>query len=129
MLLCLAMYLTVAGLIILFTPKTWAFVAAGAALGILPSIFQAAPARVTVRTPRPQPWADFTRQWAALSRYRQQDGDPDVWLPDMPIWLKWPGDSIRLIVTENGLEVRGRRLLMQQLKRNFDRITQNGHAT
>jgi hypothetical protein len=127
MLLCLALYIVVAGAIVLFLPRAWLFILIGSAIGIVPSIIQAAPAHVAVRTPRPEPWAEFTRQWAALSRYRQQDDNPDVWLPDMPIWLKWPGDSIRLTVTENGLEVRGRRLLMQQLKRNFDRITKHGH--
>ena len=127
MLLCLALYIAVAGAIILFLPRAWLFILIGSAIGIGPSIIQAAPAHIAVRTPRPEPWAEFTRQWAALSRYEPKTGDANTWLPNMPVWIKWPGDSIRLTVTENGLEVRGRRLLMQQLKRNFDRITKNGH--
>jgi hypothetical protein len=126
-LILLVTYVFVAGAIMLIFPKAWLFIAAGSAIGVLPSIIQAAPARVTVRSPRPEPWADFTRQWVALNRYRQDGNNPDAWLPDMPIWMKWPGDSIRLRVTTDTLEVRGRRLLMRQLKRNYDRITERGH--
>src|SRR5256885_6181459 len=65
------------------------FMIAGGAMGMLPSIIQAAPARVTLRTPRPAPWADFTRQWATASRYLPSESDKDVWLPNMPFWIKW----------------------------------------
>ena len=125
--LLLAIYVVVIGAIILIAPRVWIFVAVGGAMGMLPSIIEAAPARVTLRTPRPEPWADFTRQWAASSRYLPDPGDNDVWFPNMPFWIKWPGDSLRLRVAQNELEVRGRRLLIRQLKRNFDRMTQLGH--
>ena len=103
------------------------FTAAGGFAGMLPSIWGSAPRRVMVRTPMPEAWADFTRQWAAASRYSQQDNDINLWLRDAPFWMKWPGESIRLRIGENMLEVSGRSFLMRQLKRNFERITAHGH--
>ena len=131
--LLLATYTAVVGTIALVAPNAmWhflvPFVAVGSALGALPSILMTAPCRLRVRTPRPEPWADFTRDWAKASRYRRQDGNPDIWLPDMPIWIRWPGDSMRLRITPEGLEVTGRRLMMRQLKRNYDRITERGYG-
>jgi hypothetical protein len=126
--LILAIYAIVVGMAALFGPRAaLPFVAIGSLTGMLPSIWAAIPSRVTARSPRPEPWADFTRNWAAASQYQQQEGNPDVWLPDMPVWIKWPGDSIRLRITSDGLEVTGRRLMMRQLKRNFDRISARGH--
>jgi hypothetical protein len=103
------------------------FTATGMLVGVLPSIWGTAPSRLFVRTPRPEPWADFTRQWAFASRYLPADGDADLWLPNMPFWIRWPGDRIRLKLGHDGLEVSGRLLLMRQLKRNFDRISARGH--
>jgi hypothetical protein len=103
------------------------FTATGMFIGMLPSIWASAPARLTVRTPRAEPWADFTRQWACASRYQSAEGDENLWLPNMPFWIRWPGDSIRLKLGQDGLEVTGRLQLMRQLKRNFDRISACGH--
>ena len=103
------------------------FTAIGALIGMLPSIWASAPSRLFVRTPRPETWAEFTREWASASRYRAAEGDNDVWLANMPIWVRWPGDRIQLRLGQDGLEVTGRLQLMRQLKRNFDRITARGH--
>jgi hypothetical protein len=135
MFLCLAIYVVITGAgtlaIMLAAPRAWMFVAVcsavGSAAGMLPSLIGSAPARVTVRTPNPELWADFTRQWAAASRYNQQDNETNLWLRDAPFWMKWPGESIRLRIGENKLEVTGKPFLMRQLKRNFDRITAHGH--
>jgi hypothetical protein len=45
----------------------------------------------------------------------------------MPIWVRWPGETLRLHIGEDMLEVCGTRRLMGQLKRNFDRISARGH--
>jgi hypothetical protein len=103
------------------------FTATGALIGMLPSIWASAPSRLFVRTPRPETWAEFTRAWALASRYRAAEGDNDLWLANMPIWVRWPGDRIQLRLDQDGLEVTGRLQLMRQLKRNFDRITARGH--
>ena len=103
------------------------FTATGAFVGTLPSIWASAPSRLFVRTPRPETWAEFTRQWASASRYRAAEGNNDLWLADMPIGVRWPGDRIQLRLGQDGLEVTGRLQLMRQLKRNFDRITARGH--
>lgn len=123
-----AMYAVGMGLFALFIHReVLPFTATGALVGMLPSIWASAPSRVFVRTPRPEPWAEFTREWASASRYRAADGGTDLWLADTPIWVRWPGDRIRLRLTDDGLEVTGRLQLMRQLKRNFDRITARGH--
>ena len=103
------------------------FTATGALIGMLPSIWGAAPCRLIVQSPRPEPWADFTRQWAAASDYRPRYDDANIWIPAMPVWRRWPGASIKLRISENALEIRGGRYQMRQLKRNFDRITARGH--
>jgi hypothetical protein len=124
----LAIYSIGMGIFALFIRRAaLPFTAAGAFVGMLPSIWGGIPCQVVVRTPRPEPWADFTRQWAAACSYRQEDDDPNMWLPEMPIWRRWPGASIQLRILENALEVRGGRHQMRQLKRNFDRITARGH--
>jgi hypothetical protein len=109
--LVLVIYAAITGLFSLFAPRgSLLFAAGGALIGMLPSIWEAVPSRLVVRTPRPQPWADFTREWVALSRYKQRSNDIDTWLPDNDV-----------------LEVEGARRLLGQLKRNFDRISARGH--
>jgi hypothetical protein len=122
--LILTVFAVIVGVGALFVPRAaLPFIAIGSLTGMLPSIWWASPSRVTVRTPRPQPWAEFTREWALTHRYRQKEDDLNVWLSDMPIWIRWPGETLRLHIGEDRLEVRGTRRLMRQLKRNFDRIS------
>ena len=124
----IAIYVIGLGIFALFVRReVLPFTAIGALIGMLPSIWAAAPSRLLVRTPRPEPWAEFTREWASASRYRTAEGDNDLWLADMPIWVRWPGDRIQLRLGQDGLEVTGRLQLMRQLKRNFDRISARGH--
>jgi len=126
--LVLAIYAVVMGMGALFVPRAaLPFVAIGSLTGMLPSIWAAIPSRMTVLTPRPQPWAEFTREWALTHKYRQKEDDQNVWLSDMPIWIRWPGETLRLHIGEDMLEVHGTRRLMGQLKRNFDRISVRGH--
>jgi hypothetical protein len=126
--LILAIYAIIVGMAALFFPRgALPFVAIGSLIGMLPSIWAAAPSRLTVRTPRPQPWAEFTHEWALTHKYRQKENDPNVWLSDMPIWIRWPVETLRLHIGQDLLEVRGTRRLMRQLKRNFDRISARGH--
>jgi hypothetical protein len=122
------MGVVMAGLFALVVPRAaLPFTVSGMLIGILPSIWASAPSRLFVRTPRSEPWADFTRQWAGASRYQSAEGDENLWLSTLPIWIRWPGDCIRLKPGQDGLEVTGRLQLMRQLKRNFDRITAHGH--
>lgn len=126
--LLVAMYLIVLGAFALTLPgKIMAFVAIGSLIGGLPSILESSPCRLCVRSPRPEAWADFTRAWAEASRYLPENGNPDIWIPNTPIWTRWPGDKLRLRITSDSLDVTGRRLMMRQLKRNYDRITERGH--
>jgi hypothetical protein len=123
-----AMGTIIAGLFALMVPgAALPFTVTGMLIGILPSIWASAPSRLTVRTPRPEAWAGFTRQWACASRYRSAEGNENLWLSTLPIWVRWPGDRIRLRFGQDGLEVTGRLQLMRQLKRNFDRISARGH--
>jgi hypothetical protein len=126
--LILTVFAVIVGVGALFVPRgALPFIAIGSLIGMLPSIWWASPSRVTVRTPRPIPWAEFTREWVMTHKYRQKENDPNVWLSDMPIWIRWPGETLRLHIGEDMLEVRGTRRLMRQLKRNFDRISARGH--
>jgi hypothetical protein len=124
----LAIYAIGMGMFALFIRReVLPFTAAGAFVGMLPSIWGGVPCRVMVHSPRPESWADFTRQWAEASSYRQKKDHADVWLPAVSVWRRWPGASIQLRVLEHTLEVRGGRYQMRQLKRNFDHITARGH--
>jgi hypothetical protein len=126
--LILTIYAVILGVGALFIPRDAVpFVALGALIGMLPSIWWAIPSRVTVRTPRPQPWTEFTREWALTHKYRQKENDQNIWLSGMPVWVRWPGETLRLHVGEDMLEVHGTRRLIRQLKRNFDRISARGH--
>jgi hypothetical protein len=125
--LAVFIYVVIAGAIILVAPKVWPFIAGGALIGIMPSMIAASPAKIVVRTPRPAPWVKFFEQWAHTWKYEKDFTDPHVWISQQPPWLRWPGERMSLLLTEAGFEVTGRRLLMRQLKRNFDRITTRGY--
>jgi hypothetical protein len=72
----LAIYAAIMGMGALFVQRAaLPFVAIGLLTGMLPSIWWAIPSRITVRTPRQQLWAEFTREWALTHKYRQKEGD------------------------------------------------------
>lgn len=101
----------------------------GGACGMAPSVLITAPYEIVVRTSRPLPWIDFTRNYLVASRYKRaanQPEDGEIWVSALSAWRVWRDAKLTIIATNDGLHVKGPRSLIGPLARNYKRIAAQG---
>jgi hypothetical protein len=100
--------------------------AIGAAVGVIPSLIGGMPYGLNLNSPRPTPWAAFTRSNLIHSDFKkietEWESEKETWIPTAPWWRVWPNQNVVMTIGENEVCVTGPRSMIMPLSRNWKRI-------
>ena len=101
----------------------------GGICGMVPPVLAAAPYELHVTTPRPIPWAEFTREYLAASRcelFARPANKEEVWTSTLSGWRAWRDAKFTIVMSDNSVYVKGTRGMVLPLSRNWKRIASQG---